>query len=60
MHRMGTFIFWGAWLAGAAFFKTTTREQRNRWAGVLGLLLAASLVAVQAAGLVTQGYLTHA
>lgn len=57
---MGTAIFWGAWLAGAVYFKTTTRAQRQRWVGVIGFLLTAALVAGQAASLLTQGYLTDA
>lgn len=60
IQGMGTAIFWSAWLAGVVYFKTTTRAQRQRWAGVLVFLLTAALIAGQAASLATQGYLTHA
>lgn len=57
---MGTFLFWGAWLAGAVFFKLTTPAQRHGWLINFWILACCSLLGTEALSLLRQGYLTVA
>jgi len=55
---MGTFIFWGVWLVGVAFYALTTRKQRKLWSALFWIWAAIFLVTAESLNFLKQGYLT--
>lgn len=60
ISRMGTILFWAAWLAVFTFFAVTTRAQRQGWLLSFWCLACLSLATTAALALLKQGYLTVA
>lgn len=55
---MGTFIFWGAWLAVFCFYALTDRKQRKRWKFLLWIWAGIFIVTGESLNFIQQGYLT--